>query len=115
MTEPTFSGDLGLYKPMQLYRLSATSGVPSGKNGDYTGIGGGRAVIVPTQRVGTIKSSVAFLHQPRQRRKRVVRRLGDFRAAERAFVEILLVGVPRVFVVMAIQTYLTVRLYSMRQ
>ena len=26
---------------MQLYRLSATSGVPSGKNGDYTGIGAG--------------------------------------------------------------------------
>ena len=44
ITEPTFSGDLGLYKPMQLYRLSATSGCLRGKNGDYTGIGGGWSV-----------------------------------------------------------------------
>ena len=145
MTEPTFSGDLGLYKPMQLYRLSATSGVPSGKNGDYTGIGGGvfglrlavsglplsrasRIVAPPLPQwifsvhkypghkrspVGAsllaigpaqaLKILIFLLHQPGQSSKRVMRRLGNLRRAQRPLAEILLVGVARVLVIVAIQ------------
>ena len=58
--------------------------------------------------------SIVFFHQPGQRGKRVVGCLGDFRGAQGAFAEVLLVGVARVFVVMAIQAYLTVRFYGMR-
>ena len=43
-----------------------------------------------------------------------MRRLGDFRRAQRAFAEVLLVGVTRVLVIVAVQAYLTVRHNGMR-
>lgn len=42
-----------------------------------------------------------------------MRGLGDFWCAQRAVAEILLVGVARVFIVVAVQAFLTVHIFGM--
>lgn len=51
---------------------------------------------------------LVLLHQSRQRGERVVGCLGGFRSAQRTVGEILLIGVTRVLVVVAIQAFLLV-------
>lgn len=43
-----------------------------------------------------------------------MRGLGDFRRAQRAFAEVLLIGITRVLVIVAVQAYLTVQYKGMR-
>lgn len=83
---------------MQLYRLFATCRGPSQKKRDYTD---------SPAAAEAIRRSV-FLEQARKAGERVVGRLGDARSAGGAFAEILLVGVARMLVVVAVQAYLTV-------
>ncbi len=56
---------------------------------------------------------IFFLHQPGKGGKRVVRCLGDLRRAQRAFAEVLLIGIARVLVIVAIQAYLAVNISDM--